>query len=47
MSRADKLRIKDYLGHILEAIERINRYVGMSGVWTKTIFYMTKKPRTR
>ena len=26
MSRADKLRIKDYLGHILEAIERINRY---------------------
>jgi len=28
MSRADKLRINDYLGHILEAIGRINRYVG-------------------
>ena len=28
MSRTDNLRIKDYLGHILEAIERINRYVG-------------------
>lgn len=27
MSRAHKLRVKDYLGHILEAIERINRYV--------------------
>jgi len=27
MSRADDLRIRDYLGHILEAIERINRYV--------------------
>ena len=26
MSKADKLRIKDYLNHILEAIERINRY---------------------
>lgn len=28
MSRVDELRIKDYLNHILEAIERINRYVG-------------------
>ena len=28
MSRADELRVRDYLGHILEAIERIDRYVG-------------------
>jgi uncharacterized protein with HEPN domain len=28
MSRAEDFRINDYLGHILEAIERINRYVG-------------------
>jgi uncharacterized protein with HEPN domain len=28
MSRAENYRIHDYLGHILEAIERINRYVG-------------------
>ncbi len=27
MSRKDALRIPDYLGHILEAIERIHRYV--------------------
>ena len=27
MSKADSLRVKDYLSHILEAIERINRYV--------------------
>ncbi len=27
MSKADELRIKDYLSHLLEAIERINRYV--------------------
>jgi uncharacterized protein with HEPN domain len=27
MSKADTLRVKDYIGHILEAIERINRYV--------------------
>ena len=27
MSRADELRVRDYLGHILEAIERINRYI--------------------
>jgi len=27
MSKADKLRINDYLNHIVEAIERINRYV--------------------
>jgi uncharacterized protein with HEPN domain len=27
MSRADALRIPDYLGHIAEAIERIHRYV--------------------
>lgn len=27
MSRADTLRIPDYLGHIVEAIERIHRYV--------------------
>jgi len=27
MSRADELRVRDYLGHILEAIERIDRYV--------------------
>jgi len=26
MSRADQLRVKEYLNHILEAIERINRY---------------------
>jgi len=31
MSRAEELRIQDYLGHILEAIERINRYVGTIG----------------
>lgn len=31
MSKAEKLRIYDYLAHILEAIERIQRYVcGMS-----------------
>ena len=28
MSRANEFRIKDYLNHILEAIERIKRYVG-------------------
>lgn len=28
MSRADELRVRDYLDHILEAIERIGRYVG-------------------
>jgi uncharacterized protein with HEPN domain len=28
MSRADQLRVMDYLRHILEAIERIDRYVG-------------------
>jgi len=27
MSKADILRIPDYLGHIVEAIERIHRYV--------------------
>lgn len=27
MSKADKLRVPDYLGHILEAIQRIHRYV--------------------
>lgn len=27
MSKADKLRVPDYLGHILEAIRRIQRYV--------------------
>jgi uncharacterized protein with HEPN domain len=27
MSKADKLRIPDYLSHILEAIQRIHRYV--------------------
>jgi hypothetical protein len=26
MSRTDQLRVHDYLNHILEAIERINRY---------------------
>ena len=26
MSRSDQLRVKEYLNHILEAIERINRY---------------------
>ena len=26
MSKADKLRVPDYLGHILEAIRRIHRY---------------------
>ena len=31
MTKADKLRISDYLEHILEAIERIDRYTqGMS-----------------
>lgn len=29
MSKADALRIRDYLEHILTAIERINRYVSM------------------
>jgi uncharacterized protein with HEPN domain len=28
MSKAEDLRINDYLSHILEAIERINRYIG-------------------
>lgn len=28
MSKADKLRISDYLLHILQAIDRINRYTG-------------------
>ena len=28
MSKADILRLPDYLGHIVEAIERIHRYVG-------------------
>jgi uncharacterized protein with HEPN domain len=28
MTRAEELRIHDYLGHILEAIDRINRYAG-------------------
>ncbi len=28
MSRAAQLRVRDYLRHILDAIERINRYVG-------------------
>jgi len=27
MSKADVLRIPDYLGHIVEAIERIHEYV--------------------
>ena len=27
MSRADALRLPEYLGHIIEAIERIHRYV--------------------
>jgi uncharacterized protein with HEPN domain len=27
MSKKDILRIPDYLGHIVEAIERIHRYV--------------------
>jgi hypothetical protein len=27
MSKADILRLLDYLGHILQAIERIDRYV--------------------
>ena len=27
MSKSDVLRIPDYLGHILEAIERIDRYL--------------------
>ena len=27
MSKADILRIPDYLGHILEAIERIHLYI--------------------
>lgn len=27
MSKADVLRVPDYLGHIVEAIERIHRYV--------------------
>jgi len=31
MSKAEKLRIHDYLTHILEAIERINRYIGHMG----------------
>lgn len=27
MSKADKLRVPDYLSHILEAIQRIHSYV--------------------
>ncbi len=27
MSKADILRLPDYLGHILQAIERIHRYI--------------------
>ncbi len=27
MSKADELRLPEYLGHILQAIERIHRYV--------------------
>ena len=30
MSKTGNLRVRDYLSHILEAIERINRYVGNS-----------------
>ncbi len=30
MSRAAALRIRDYLVHILDAVERINRYVSAS-----------------
>jgi uncharacterized protein with HEPN domain len=28
MSKADELRVMDFLGHILDAIQRINRYIG-------------------
>jgi len=28
MSRTDTFRVREYLNHILQAIERINRYVG-------------------
>lgn len=28
MSKADDLRVMDFLGHILEAIQRINRHIG-------------------
>ena len=28
MSKVDVLRVPDYLGHILEAIERIHLYIG-------------------
>ena len=32
MSRGDPLRVRDYLGHIVEAIDNINEYtVGMDG----------------
>jgi uncharacterized protein with HEPN domain len=27
MSKTDKLRVTDFLGHILDAIQRINRYI--------------------
>jgi len=33
MNGSDKQRLLDYLGHMLEAIGRINRYItGLSGV---------------
>jgi len=44
MSRSDELRIPDYLSHILEAIERINHYVGSMD---ENEFFGTKKPRMR
>jgi hypothetical protein len=28
MSKADELRVMDFLCHILDAIQRINRYIG-------------------
>lgn len=28
MSKADELRVMDFLGHILDAIQRINRHIG-------------------
>jgi uncharacterized protein with HEPN domain len=44
MSRAEKLRIHDYLDHIVVAIDRINRYVGAIN---EDEFLEDERPRTR
>lgn len=41
MSKADALRLPEYLGHIIEAIERIHRYVAdMSEVVSRRLFHL-------